>query len=125
MIDERLERIKRKRNCRVHFDVDSFQISDCTVAPVHDILDVIHENQEFDFYVESTYDVYLLRIIHSQDCVVSIYPAKVDGIIYIVSSIPVTKDNMRDSIQKILHVLERYGFPKLKNPKSSITFNIY
>ena len=125
MIDERLERIKRKRNCRVHFDVDSFQISDCTVAPVHDILDVIHENQEFDFYVETNYDVYLLRIIHSQDCVVSIYPAKVDGIIYIVSSIPVTKDNMRESIQKILHVLERYGFPKLKNPKSSITFNIY
>ncbi|MDU2208490.1 MAG: hypothetical protein E7E42_02285 [Veillonella sp.] len=69
--------MKRKHNCRVHFDADSFQISDCTVAPVHDIPDVIHENQEFDFYVESTYDVYLLRIIHSQDCVVSIYPAKV------------------------------------------------
>lgn len=84
MIDERLERMKRKRNCRVHFDEDSFQISDCAVAPVHDIPDVIHENQEFDFYVESTYDIYLLRIIHSYNCVVSIYPAKVDGIIYIV-----------------------------------------
>ena len=124
MIDERLERMKRKRNCRVHFDADSFQISDCTVAPVHDIPDVIHENQEFDFYVETNYDVYFLRIIHSQDCIVSIYPAKVDGIIYIVSSIPVTKDNMRESIQMILHALEPYGFPKLKNPKSSITFNI-
>ena len=124
MIDEQFERIKRKRNCRVHFDMDSFQISDCTVAPVHDIPDVIHENQEYDFYVESTYDVYLLRIIHSHDCVVSIYPAKVDGIIYIVSSIPVTRDNMHESIQKILHALEAYGFPKVKNPKSSITFNI-
>ena len=124
MIDERLERMKRKRNCRVHFDADSFQISDCTVAPVHDIPDVIYENQEFDFYVESTYDVYLLRIIHSQDCVVSIYPAKADGIIYIVSSIPMSKDNIKEAIQKILHVLETYGFPKLKNPKSSITFNI-
>ena len=124
MIDERLERMKRKRNCRVHFDVDSFQIADCTVASVHDIPDVIHENQEFDFYIETNYDVYLLRIIHSQDCVVSIYPAKVDGIIYIVSSIPVSKDNMRESIQKTLHALEQYGFPKLKNPKSSITFNI-
>lgn len=124
MIDEQFERIKRKCNCRVHFDADSFQIADCTVAPVHDIPDVIHENQEFDFYVESIYDVYLLRIIHSQDCVVSIYPAKVDGIIYIVSSIPVSKDNMRESIQKTLHALEQYGFPKLKNPKSSITFNI-
>lgn len=124
MIDERHERIIRKRNCRVYFDADSFQISDYTVAPVHDIPDVIHENQEFDFYVESTYDVYLLRIIHSQDCVVSIYPAKVDSIIYIVSSIPVSKDSIKENIQKILHELEAYGFPKLKNPKSSITFNI-
>jgi len=99
MIDERLERMKRKHNCRVHFDADSFQISDCTVAPVHDIPDVIHENQEFDFYVESTYDVYLLRIIH-------------------------TKDSIKENIQKILHALEKYGFPKLKNPKSSITLNI-
>lgn len=124
MIDERFERMKRKRNCRVHFDEDSFQISDCIVAPVHDIPDVIHENQEFDFYVETNYDVYLLRIIHSQDCVASIYPAKVDGIIYIVSFIPVSKDTVKESIQKVLYTLERYGFPKLKNPKSSITFNI-
>ena len=124
MIVERLERMKRKHNCRVHFDADSFQISDCTVAPVHDIPDVIHENQEFDFYVESTYDVYLLRIIHSHDCVVSIYPAKMDGIIYIVSSILVTKDNVKESIQKVLYALEPYGIPKLKNPKSSITLNI-
>ena len=124
MIDERHERIKRKRNCRVHFDADSFQISDCTVAPVHDIPDVIYENQEFDFYIETNYDVYLLRIIHSQDCVVSIYPAKVDGIIYIVCSIPMSKDNIIESIQMILHALEPYGFPKLKNPKNSITFNI-
>ena len=124
MIDERLERMKRKHNCRVHFDADSFQISDCTVAPVHDIPDVIYENQEFDFYVESTYDVYLLRIIHSHDCVVSIYPAKVDSIIYIVSSMPVSKDNIKETIQKILNALETYGFPKLKNPKNIITFNI-
>ena len=124
MIDERLERMKRKRNCRVYFDVDSFQISDCNVAPVHDIPDVIHENQEFDFYIESTYDVYLLRIIHSPNCIVSIYPANADGIIYIVSSIPVSKNNIKETIQKILHTLEKYGFPKLKNPKSSITLNI-
>lgn len=124
MIDERLERMKRKHNCRVHFDADSFQISDCTVAPVHDIPDVIYENQEFDFYVETNYDVYLLRIIHSQDCVVSIYPAKADDIIYIVSAIPVSKDNIKGSIKKVLHALEQYGFPKLKNSKSSITFNI-
>ena len=36
----------------------------------------------------------------------------------------VSKDNLKISIQKVLHALEQYGFPKLKNPKSSITFNI-
>ena len=66
--------------------------------------------------------MYLLRIIHSPDCIVSIYPANADGIIYIVSSIPISKDNIKETIQKILHALEKYGFPKLKNPKSSITF---
>ena len=105
MIDERLERMKRKHNCRVHFDSDSFQIYDCTVAQVHDTPDVIHENQEFDFYVESTYDVYLLRIIHSHDYVVSIYHAKADGIIYIVSSIPISKDTIKETIQKVLSAL--------------------
>ena len=124
MIDERLERMKRKHNCRVHFDADSFQIFDCTVAPVHDIPDVIHENQEFDFYVESTYDVYLLRIIHSHDCVVSIYPAKAEGIIYIVSSIPVSKDNIKEKYSKDFTCVGEIWFPKFKNPKSSITLNI-
>ena len=47
-----------------------------------------------------------------------------DGIIYIVSSIPVSKDNIIESIQMILHALEPYGFPKLKNPKSSTIFNL-
>lgn len=37
----------------------------------------------------------------------------------------VSKDNLKTSIQKVLHALDQYGFPKLKNPKSSITFNIY
>ncbi len=65
------------------------------------------------------------RIIHSHDCVVSIYPAKVDeAFIYIVSSIPVSKDSIKENIQKILHALGTYGFPKLRNPKSSITFCI-
>lgn len=47
-----------------------------------------------------------------------------DGIIYIVSSISVSKDNIKETIQKILYALETYGFPKLNNLKSSITFNI-
>ena len=85
---------------------------------------IVLQHQYTTYLMESTYDVYLLRIIHSYECVVSIYPAKAEGIMYIVSSIPVSKDNIKETIQKILHVLEKYGFPTLKNPNSSITFNI-
>ncbi len=49
MIVERLERMKRKCNCRVHFDADSFQIADCTVAPVHDMWD--NEREEWYFSI--------------------------------------------------------------------------
>lgn len=68
MIDERFERMKRKRNCRVHFDEDSFQISDCTVAPVHDIPDVIHESQSLIFMLSQSMmyicsELYIAKIV--------------------------------------------------------------
>jgi len=36
MIDERLERMKRKRNCRVHFDADSFNIEVGSIVEIYD-----------------------------------------------------------------------------------------
>ena len=124
MITEWIERKKRKRNCKVHFGSDSIKMKDCIVAPVHMISDEIYDNQELDFYVETKYDVYLLRIINKEDSCGIICPAKRDGIIYIISNLPVNTGNIFVQVQKVLTSVEKYGFPNLKNPESEVEFDI-
>ena len=94
LFTEWIERKKRKHNCKVHFGSDSIRMKDCIVAPVHMISDEIYDNQELDFYVETKYDVYLLRIINKEDSRGIICPAKRDGIIYIISNLPVSRGNI-------------------------------
>ena len=124
MIAEWIERKKRKRSCKAHFDSDSIKIKEYVVAPVHIISDEIYDNQELDFYVETTYDIYLLRIINNEDSCGIICPAKRDGIIYIISNLPVNTGNIYVQVQKVLNSVEKYGFPNLKNPKSEVEFDI-
>lgn len=124
MFTEWIERKKRKRNCKVHFGSDSIKMKDCIVAPVHMIPDEIYDNQELDFYVETKYDVYLLRIINKEDSCGIICPAKRDGIIYIISNLPVNTGNIFVQVQKVLTSVEKYGFPNLKNPESEVEFDI-
>ena len=124
MITEWIERKKRKRNCKVHFGSDSIKMKDCIVARDHMISDEIYDNQELDFYVETKYDVYLLRIINKEDSCGIICPAKRDGIIYIISNLPVNTGNIFVQVQKVLTSVEKYGFPNLKNPESEVEFDI-
>ena len=124
MFTEWIERKKRKRNCKVHFGSDSIKMKDCIVAPVHMISDEIYDNQELDFYVETKYDVYLLRIINKEDSCGIICPVKRDGIIYIISNLPVNTGNIFVQVQKVLTSVEKYGFPNLKNPESEVEFDI-
>ncbi len=124
MFTEWIERKKRKHNCKVHFGSDSIKMKDCIVAPVHMISDEIYDNQELDFYVETKYDVYLLRIINKEDSCGIICPAKRDGIIYIISNLPVNTGNIFVQVQKVLTSVEKYGFPNLKNPESEVEFDI-
>ena len=124
MFTEWIERKKRKSSCKPHFGSDSIKMKDCIVAPVHMISDEIYDNQELDFYVETKYDVYLLRIINKEDSCGIICPAKRDGIIYIISNLPVNTGNIFVQVQKVLTSVEKYGFPNLKNPESEVEFDI-
>ena len=124
MIAEWIERKKRKRSCKPHFGSDSIKMKDCIVALVHMISDEIYDNQELDFYVEPKYDVYLLRIINKKDSRGIICPAKSDGIIYIISNLPVNRENITKQVKRALNSVEKYGFPNLKNPKFKVEFDI-
>ena len=88
------------------------------------ISDEIYDNQELDFYVETKYDVYLLRIINKEDSRGIICPAKRDGIIYIICNLPVSGGNITKQIERALNSVEKYGFPNLKNPKFEVEFDI-
>ena len=121
---EWLERKKRKQKCKVHFDEDSFQVEEALLAPVHLICDENASNQEYDFYLQTSYDTYLLRLINSTEKYISICPANKGGIIYIICYLPIGKDNFPTSLQTIFHYLQPYGFPKLANPKATITFTL-
>lgn len=121
---EWLARKKRKQKCKVHFDEDSFQIEEALLAPVHLMDNESSSNQEYDFYLQTSYDTYLLRLINSTEKRISICPANKGGIIYIVCHLPVHKDRLPTSLQTIFHYLQPYGFPKLANPKETITFTL-
>ena len=121
---EWLARKKRKQKCKVHFDEDSFQVEEALLAPVHLICDESNSNQEYDFYLQTSYDTYLLRLINCEEKSVSICPANKGGIIYIVCHLPIHKDRLSSTIQTVLHQLKPYGFPKLANPKATITITL-
>ena len=121
---EWIKRIKRKHRCRVHFDSGSFRVYGCLAAPVHMIPDVIPINREFDFYLQSNYDVYLLRLVNSTEKTGDICPAGKDGIIYIICRLPIQKDTLPKDIEMVLRALEPFGFLNLHNPKHGIAFEI-
>lgn len=119
-----IERIKRKRRCRMHFDSGSLCVHGCLVAPVHIIPDVIPIDQEFDFYLQSNYDVYMLRIINSTEKTGEICHAGKDEMIYIICRFPMQKTTLSEDIETVLRALEPFGFPDLHNPKHGIAFEI-
>lgn len=121
-----IERKKRKARYEVHFGSDSIHMKDCVISPIHLVSEDVRENQEFDFYVWTKYDVYLIRLINTDSKRVTIYPAEVDGIIYIIGNLSFDKNIIVESIDEVLRNLrnEKYGFPKLKNPKCVIDFQM-
>ena len=62
-------------------------------------------NQEFEFYLQSKYDVYLLRMVNSTEKTGDICPAGKDGIIYIICRFPMHKATLSEDIEMVLRAL--------------------
>ena len=124
MMIEWIERKKRKYSCKAHFDDNSFRLNDCVIAPVHIIPDEMLANQECDFYLQTRYDVYLLRLTNNTEKYGTICPASRGRIVYIVCFLPISKDTITTSIQNVIHSLEQYVFPNIHNPTHETSFTI-
>lgn len=121
---ELIRRKRRKHNCQVHFDSNSYHWNGCKIAPIHVIPEKILPNQEFDFYLETPYDVYLLRLTNSNKKRGFICPAHKGGLVYIVCFLPINKGNIPLLINNIMQSLKQYGFPKIYNPQHELSFTI-
>ena len=121
---EFIQRKKRKHNCQVHFNSNSFYLNGCMLTPVHVIPEEILPSQEFDFYMKTRYDIYLLRLTDSDEKRGFICPAHKGGLVYIICFVPVNRSNISFTIKNVMHSLEQYGFPKIPNPQHELSFTI-
>lgn len=121
------EQLRRKRNLKdqeVHFGEDDIILSGYRLTPVHCIPKHIKMMQEFDWYLDTGYDIYLLRLRNSTGLTNSITICPADRIcpmIYIVCETQFNNRNIFITLEKVLVQLEYFGIPKIKNPKQQIT----
>lgn len=73
---EWLERKKRKQKCKVHFDEDSFHVKEALLAPVHLMDNESSSNQEYDFYLQTSYDTYFGSSIVKKNLSAFVLPIK-------------------------------------------------
>ena len=58
-----LTKLRRRKMCEIHFSDDDIMINNFRLSPVHIISEPPYESEiEFDFYMDTGLDCYLLRI---------------------------------------------------------------
>lgn len=110
--------LRRKTLC--HFGDDDIIVSGYHLNAVHIISDKIEIGFENDFYLDTGYDIYLLRLRKSYENSIEIYPAENGYPVYIVCCADYSIENINSVINDIFERLKKSGFPKIKNPEKKI-----
>lgn len=97
----------KKFSC--HFDDDDIIIDDFILNPVHILpQDKWKLNQEIDFYMNDNINIYLLRIINSNEY--SITLSESSDIRYIIVRVEV--DETYDTLRKVVRGLKKFPYSK-------------
>lgn len=119
---EWVRRRKLRKQAKSYFGDDDFIVNSFRLNAVHIIPKEIKKSQELDFYLDTGYDIYLLRLENSKENSITVCPANKFCItIYLVCKIPYTSKNILIVLEKIIRRLEDLGSPKISNPKQEIT----
>lgn len=118
---EWIRRKKLRKISKTHFGSDDFMIAGFRLNAVHIIPEYIDKNQELDFYLDTGYDIYLLRLINGIKKSITVCPAKRLHPIYLICNILYTNQNIFEVLNYILEQLNMLGSPKIANPKQQIT----
>lgn len=109
----------------LHFDSGCIYINKYKLSSVHVIPEKIRENQELDFYLDTKFDIYLLRLINNTNQKITIFPVtKPCNMVYIVAETLFNTENFDYTLKNIIDNLKKAGIPRIVNPKEKTTIKL-
>lgn len=101
--------INQRKKHSSHFGDDDIIIDDFRLSSVHNPpLEQWSENQEVDFYMDDTVNIYLLRIVNNKDNTITLIDDEHNDIRYIIVHINV--DNTLDALRRITQRLKEIPY---------------
>ncbi len=101
----------RRRNLKCHFDADDILIEGFRLNAVHDIPDRIEDGAEFDFYLDTRDDIYLLRLQNKPDNALIFVDRPKSSVTYIIARKRLSSD-INSELSLIIKQLKIIGVPK-------------
>lgn len=125
-MSELLRRMKNLKSQKSRFsEPDTIHLdNNILISPVNEFSRPlsVKDFDQFDFYVNTGYDVYLLRLTQSMRNRISIYPAdKTQSVVYIIVETDIDGRLPESVFSEVFKKLEESaGFPKLQSTRFDI-----
>lgn len=125
-MSELLRRLKNLKSQKSRFsEPDTIHLdNNILISPVNEFSRPlsVEDFDQFDFYVNTGYDVYLLRLTQSMRNRISIYPAdKTQSVVYIIVETDIDGRLPESIFSEVFKKLEENaGFPKLQSTRFDI-----
>lgn len=125
-MSELLRRLKNLKSHKFRFsEPDTIHLdNNILISPVNEFSRPlsVKDFDQFDFYVNTGYDVYLLRLSQSMRNRISIYPAdKTQSVVYIIVETDIDGRLPESIFSEVFNKLEKNaGFPKLQSIRLDI-----
>lgn len=125
-MSELLRRLKNLKSHKFRFsEPDTIHLdNNILISPVNEFSRPlsVKDFDQFDFYVNTGYDVYLLRLSQSMRNRISIYPAdKTQSVVYIIVETDIDGRLPESVFSEVFKKLEESaGFPKLQSTRFDI-----
>ncbi len=124
-MSELLRRLKNLKSHKFRFsEPDTIHLDNILISPVNEFSRPlsVKDFDQFDFYVNTGYDVYLLRLSQSMRNRISIYPAdKTQSVVYIIVETDIDGRLPESVFSEVFKKLEESaGFPKLQSTRFDI-----
>lgn len=124
-MSELLRRLKNLKSQKSRFsEPDTIHLDNILISPVNEFSRPlsVKDFDQFDFYVNTGYDVYLLRLSQSMRKRISIYPAdKTQSVVYIIVETDIDGRLPESVFSEVFKKLEESaGFPKLQSTRFDI-----